>query len=102
MISPPAQQGSAPSRGRLGGGERRSLESAEPPPHGEGSKSFSSATARLAGLAARALGWPPGEFWAATPAELALSLGADEPGEAPPTRADLMTMIERETDARSD
>ena len=67
---------------------------------------FSQSAARLAGLAARALGWRPGEFWAATPAELALSLAADEPAEAPPSRAELMHMIatetrEREQDARS-
>jgi hypothetical protein len=64
--------------------------------------SFATATARLAGLAARALGWRPGEFWAATPAELALSLGAEEPTDAPPpTRDEIMTLIERDTHARS-
>lgn len=31
--------------------------------------------AHLCGLAARALGWRPSEFWNATPAELAASLG---------------------------
>jgi uncharacterized phage protein (TIGR02216 family) len=38
--------------------------------------------ADLSGLAARTLGWRPGEFWNATPAELATSLGiggASEP-----------------------
>lgn len=66
------------------------------------SGSFADVAARLAGLAARALGWRPGEFWAATPAELALSLGADEPHQLPPSRAELMTMIEKEAhDARS-
>jgi hypothetical protein len=62
---------------------------------------FAECAARLAGLAARALGWRPHEFWAATPAELALSLGGSEPAEAGPTRAQLLTMIERESDARS-
>lgn len=57
---------------------------------------FAESAARLAGLAARGLGWRPGEFWTATPAELALSLGVDEPAEAPPSRGELMTMIERE------
>lgn len=61
---------------------------------------FAESAARLAGLAARVLGWRPGEFWGATPAELALSLGAQEPASAPPSRAELMTMIERETDGR--
>ena len=63
---------------------------------------FAASAVRLAGLAARALGWRPTEFWAATPAELALSLGAEEPAEAPPTRDEMMILIEREHDARSD
>lgn len=64
---------------------------------------FAQAAARLAGLTARALGWRPAEFWAATPAELALSLGTDEPTAAPPSRADMMTMIAQESDdGRSD
>lgn len=61
---------------------------------------FAEAAARLVGLAARALGWRPSEFWAATPAELALSLGADEPAHDPPGRAELMTMIAKETRER--
>lgn len=62
---------------------------------------FAATAARLAGLAARVLGWRPGEFWTATPAELALSLGSEEPIESPPTRAELMTLIESEAHARS-
>jgi hypothetical protein len=50
-------------------------------------------------LAAQVLGWRPGEFWAATPAELALSLGATEAGEFPPSRAEIFSMIERDRDA---
>lgn len=73
-----------------------------PAGRGETGPSFAATAGRLAGLAARALGWRPGEFWAATPAELALSLGADEPAEIPPTRGEVMTLIEREHDARSD
>ena len=64
------------------------------------SGTFAAAAARLAALAARVLGWRPGEFWAATPAELALSLGADEHAEAPPTRAEILTMMAKETDNR--
>lgn len=60
--------------------------------------SFTPAASRLAGLAARALGWRPGEFWAATPSELALSLGAEDPAALPPSRAEVMTMIERDQD----
>jgi len=47
------------------------------------SERFGSAALRLGGLAARALGWRPAEFWAATPAELAAALGVTselEPG----------------------
>lgn len=62
---------------------------------------FTEVAARLAGLAARALGWRPGEFWMATPAELALSLGGEEPSELPPSRADIQSMIERDHDGRS-
>lgn len=62
---------------------------------------FADVAARLAGLAARTLGWRPREFWAATPAELALSLGAGEPGESPPTRAEILTLMERDHDVRS-
>jgi hypothetical protein len=57
---------------------------------------FGESAARLAGLAAGALGWRPGEFWAATPAELALSLGGDQAADAAPSRSDLNIMIERE------
>ncbi len=63
---------------------------------------FARSAARLAGLAARALGWRPSEFWAATPAELALSLGTEDAAGAPPSRVELNTLIEREAhDARS-
>lgn len=65
---------------------------------------FAASAARLAGLAARLLGWRPQEFWGATPAELALSLGASlgqgDASQAPPTRAEIARMIEREADAR--
>jgi hypothetical protein len=46
------------------------------------SADFGHVAVRLAAIAAKALGWRPGEFWAATPAELATSLGLDgaEPG----------------------
>lgn len=48
---------------------------------------FGEAAARLCGAAAMLLGWRPGEFWDATPAELASVLGpltaeADGPDSA--------------------
>lgn len=58
---------------------------------------FAAGAARLAGLAGRALGWRPGEFWAATPAELALILMP--PGEeatAPLSRAECERLMEQE------
>lgn len=38
---------------------------------------FGERAAELAGFASSLLGWRPGEFWAATPAELARALGLD-------------------------
>jgi hypothetical protein len=58
---------------------------------------FAAAAASLAGLAARALGWRPQEFWAATPAELALSLGPPpHPATAPPSRAEIARLIAKD------
>ena len=63
---------------------------------------FADTAARLAALAARVLGWRPGEFWAATPAELALSLGTGAQADTPPSRAEILSMIEMEAhNARS-
>jgi hypothetical protein len=45
---------------------------------------FGEGAARLSGAAALLLGWRPGEFWDATPAELSLALrGPGESSEAP-------------------
>ena len=52
---------------------------------------------RLAGLAAQVLGWTPPVFWAATPSELALSLAPPTPITAPPSRAEIARLIERDT-----
>jgi hypothetical protein len=48
---------------------------------------FAAAASRLAGLAGLLLGWRPGEFWTATPAELAAILDARGPS-APQAGAD--------------
>lgn len=64
------------------------------------SSSFTASATRLAAIAAQVLGWRPAEFWAATPAELALSLGTPEASDVPPSRAELMAMIARETNER--
>lgn len=58
---------------------------------------FADSAAQLAALAAQALGWRPRTFWAATPAELALSLGplaAASP--APPSRAEIARLIAKD------
>jgi len=58
---------------------------------------FGPGAARLSGLAAQLLGWRPGEFWSATPAELAAVLSPLAPQGAGMDRADLNRMMERET-----
>lgn len=61
------------------------------------SDSFGAGAARLAGLAGRLLGWRPGEFWAATPAELAAILARENSGgPLPLTRAELNRLMEQD------
>jgi hypothetical protein len=55
---------------------------------------FAPSALTLCGLAARALGWRPGEFWAATPAELAACLADPVAPGAPLTRGDLTRLME--------
>ncbi|WEK45622.1 MAG: phage tail assembly chaperone [Candidatus Andeanibacterium colombiense] len=57
---------------------------------------FSDSAARLAGLVPRLLGWPPGTFWNATPAELAAILSPAPEGE-PLARSELEKLMERDT-----
>jgi uncharacterized phage protein (TIGR02216 family) len=45
----------------------------------ERERGFGEAAVRLCGAAAQVLGWRPGEFWEATPAELAAVLGRFAP-----------------------
>lgn len=61
---------------------------------------FSVNAVRLAGLAARLLGWTPGTFWNATPEELAASIGPAEQVETPPSREEIAAMIERDRNGR--
>lgn len=52
---------------------------------------------RLAGLAARSLGWRPSEFWNSTPSELVASLTDEQDvGAVPPSREEINRMIEAE------
>jgi Phage tail assembly chaperone protein, TAC len=48
---------------------------------------------RLCGQTALALGWRPGEFWAATPAELACILAVMTPPEASPPPENTITQL---------
>lgn len=61
---------------------------------------FGPAAVRLAGLSARTLGWRPGEFWAATPAELLAAFAdpAGQPGYV--DRATLDRMMEQDRHGR--
>lgn len=56
---------------------------------------FGIRAAALSGLAARLLGWRPHEFWAATPAELASALGADEAPVEPVATDELARLMAR-------
>jgi uncharacterized phage protein (TIGR02216 family) len=58
---------------------------------------FAAAALPLLGLMARALGWRPDEFWAATPADVAAVLGGwrDWSVEAAVDRAGLTAMMEQ-------
>jgi len=59
---------------------------------------FGDGAARYCAFAARFLGWRPPEFWAATPAELAMALTAsDDPAAlSPPSRETIASMMERD------
>lgn len=59
------------------------------------SERFGPGALMLAGLAARLLGWRPGEFWSSTPAELTAAL-APPGGETPFDRAELDRLMEHD------
>ncbi|MBC2665047.1 phage tail assembly chaperone [Novosphingobium flavum] len=64
------------------------------------SERFAPGAGRLAGLAGRALGWRPHEFWAATPAELAAILSPLAQAEAGTgvSRAEIARLMEQDND----
>jgi uncharacterized phage protein (TIGR02216 family) len=59
-------------------------------------ETFAAGATRLAGLVPLALGWPPGEFWRATPAELAAIFVIGEERGAPLTRGELDALMEQD------
>jgi hypothetical protein len=60
--------------------------------------SFGRSTLSLCCLAAQALGWRPGEFWEATPAELAACLAGPSAPPAAMDRAQLNRLLEADRD----
>ena len=63
---------------------------------------FAEAVPRWCWLAARVLGWRPGEFWSATPTELAAALHDPQGAQTltGPTRDQINSMMEREAHGR--
>lgn len=62
------------------------------------SATFAASAAQLAGLATRAFGWLPDQFWQVTPAELAAALARGDAPTAPPlSRTELDALMERES-----
>ena len=62
-------------------------------PSSPGEGLFSDAAIRLAGFAGAMLGWRPGEFWDATPAELAAVFAALNPVGEPPPDGDALARL---------
>ena len=60
------------------------------------SSRFGQAASTLAGIAARALGWRPDEFWNATPADLVLALSDPQSSTETVTRNELNQLLEQE------
>ena len=57
---------------------------------------FGQAASTLAGIAARALGWRPEDFWNATPADLVLALSDPQSSTETITRNELNHLLEQE------
>lgn len=67
----------------------------KPSPEGEGL--FVQSATRLSALSTLLLGWRPGEFWQATPAELNgifAEMERSRGGQAPPAAADMARLME--------
>lgn len=57
---------------------------------------FSERARALAGMAGALLGWPPDQFWRATPAELAAVFTALAPSSAAPADAALVARMKEQ------
>jgi len=71
----------------------RSASPSVPLPLPQGERGFGLRAAALCGVVCRLLGWKPGEFWDATPAEVAAMFADD--GAAPPD-ADVIAALRRQ------
>ncbi|WP_420854267.1 phage tail assembly chaperone [Sphingopyxis granuli] len=76
------------------------IDGPHPNPSPEGEGLIGPAALRLAGVMARLCGWRPGEFWAATPADVAAVLAgwATDDGAEGVDRAALAAMMEQYPD----
>jgi hypothetical protein len=63
------------------------------------SETFAEAARRCCAVSAHVLGWRPGDFWGATPAELAMALANpfDPACPEPPARETIARMMERDS-----
>lgn len=63
------------------------------------SETFGETAGHMVSLAAKLLGWRPGEFWDSTPAELAAALRdpSDISAASGPSRDQIAQMMERDT-----
>jgi hypothetical protein len=62
------------------------------------SATFGASALALCGLSARALGWRPADFWAATPAELAACMADPAAPPAPLSRGEIERLMEGDPD----
>lgn len=61
------------------------------------SDTFSQTANWLAGMTSRSLGWRPGDFWSATPAEIAAIFSKEgETADATLSRSEFESLMERE------
>ncbi len=61
---------------------------------------FAQSAKRMAGIAARLLGWAPDAFWKSTPEEIATALSDPAQDGSPPSRDQVYSMMERDKNGR--
>ena len=88
-VEAPARPGAHTLRRRSG----RTEDDAWDDGRDEDAATFAAVAVRLAGLAGAVFGWRPGEFWDATPDELAALLAAIVPEAAAPPDAGMIARL---------